>query len=88
MATKSPSFLLRTRVPAERYSDASAILDSLGLTPQDAVNAFFAQVVIRRGLPFQVSEPVLEPLLTLEEQGRVWDGAFGEFDWAPEKEDE
>ncbi len=48
--------LLRTRVNSSRAQEAKKILAGLGLTPGDAVNLLFAQIVNRRGLPFAVQE--------------------------------
>ncbi|MFM9964244.1 MAG: type II toxin-antitoxin system RelB/DinJ family antitoxin [Planctomycetaceae bacterium] len=65
-------------VPAQRLRRAEKILEKLGLTPADAVNMFFAQVEIRRGLPFEVS---MKPksLLSADEQATVWTEAFGAY---------
>lgn len=65
-------------VPAKRLRRAEKILEKLGMTPADAVNIFFAQVELRRGLPFEVNmEP--KPLLSTDEQATVWTEAFGAY---------
>jgi addiction module RelB/DinJ family antitoxin len=48
--------LLRTRVDRDRTKEATKILGRLGLKPSDAVNMLMAQIVYRRGLPFDVQE--------------------------------
>jgi addiction module RelB/DinJ family antitoxin len=47
--------LLRTRVAATRKADGEKILAALGLSSSDAVNMLFAQIVVRKGLPFPVT---------------------------------
>ena len=65
-------------VPVKRLRSAEKILQKLGLTPADAVNILFAQIEIRRGLPFEVSmEP--KPLLSGDEQATVWTEVFGAY---------
>jgi addiction module RelB/DinJ family antitoxin len=46
--------LFRARVNTGRAKAAQKILDRLGLSPADAVNMLFAQIVSRRGRPFDV----------------------------------
>jgi DNA-damage-inducible protein J len=76
MSQATTEFL--AQVPARRLRRAEKILEKLGLTPSDAVNIFFAQVEIRRGLPFDVSmEP--KPLLSADEQATVWTEALGAY---------
>ena len=36
------------------WKEAAAILETLGLTPEQAVSLFFRQVVMRGGLPFDL----------------------------------
>ena len=38
-------------------ADAERILDELGLDPDDAIRVFYKQVVLRKGLPFDVAIP-------------------------------
>ena len=42
------------------YEDAKAILDSLGITIEEAINLFLKAVVARKGLPFPLSEEELD----------------------------
>jgi addiction module RelB/DinJ family antitoxin len=76
MATKTTLF--RARVPSARLKRAEKILHDLGMKPGDAFNILLAQIELKRGLPFAVTtEP--QPLLTAEEQGQVWNDAFGPY---------
>lgn len=62
--------LLRTRIDTRRIHEASEILEAIGLTPGDAVNMFFAQVVQHRGIPFPVltsREPNAETIAAMRE---------------------
>jgi addiction module RelB/DinJ family antitoxin len=72
------STLMRARVPAPRLRKAEKVLRKLGLTPADAVNMLLAQIVIRQGLPFDVSARP-RPLLDAEEQAEAWTEAFGAY---------
>ena len=75
---KDDSILLRARVPVDRYRSAERVLDRLGLKPGDAVNALFAQIELRQGLPFEVA--LARPaLLSPEQQADAWTNAFGDY---------
>ncbi|MDD2764171.1 MAG: type II toxin-antitoxin system RelB/DinJ family antitoxin [Opitutaceae bacterium] len=47
--------MFRTRVDAARKRNAEKILGRLGLTPGQVVNAMFAQVAVRQGVPFPLT---------------------------------
>ena len=47
--------LFRARIDTGHKAAAEKILAKLGLRPADAVNLLFAQIAVRRGLPFSVS---------------------------------
>jgi addiction module RelB/DinJ family antitoxin len=47
--------LFRTRIDARRKKNAERILEQVGLTPGQLVNMVFAQVEIRKGVPFSVT---------------------------------
>lgn len=42
------------------YEDAKAILDSLGISMEEAINLFLKAVVARKGLPFPLTEQELD----------------------------
>jgi len=48
--------LVRARVEATRASRVNQILDSIGLTPGDAVKMLYAQIEAMRGIPFAVQQ--------------------------------
>jgi len=72
------SVLFRARVPADRLKRAEKVFARLGMKASDAFNIFLAQVELRKDLPFVItSKP--EPLLTMVEQGKVWEDALGDY---------
>lgn len=48
-----------TRVDPTLKADAEQILSRLGMTPSDAINIFLNQVVLNKGLPFEVKIPTM-----------------------------
>jgi addiction module RelB/DinJ family antitoxin len=46
-----------TRLEPSLKADAERVLERLGLTPSEAINIFLNQVVLRKGLPFEVRLP-------------------------------
>lgn len=50
------------RVDAGMKEQAEGILSQLGLPMSNAINLFLNQVVLRRGLPFDVTLPANQPL--------------------------
>jgi len=46
-----------TRIDPELKMDVERILTRLGLTPSEAINVFFNQIVLRKGLPFEIKVP-------------------------------
>ena len=50
------------RVDASLKEQAEGILSQLGLPMSNAINIFLKQIVLRRGLPFDVTLPVKAPL--------------------------
>lgn len=55
MAAKSAN--LYARIEPQVKEQAEAILSSLGVSASSAVNMFYKQIVLRRGLPFDVKLP-------------------------------
>lgn len=47
--------LVRARVAPERKRKAEAILATLGMNPGQAINMLYAQIALKRSLPFAVS---------------------------------
>jgi DNA-damage-inducible protein J len=46
--------LVRARVAPQRKRRAEAILASLGINPGQAINMLYAQIELKKGLPFPV----------------------------------
>lgn len=51
-----------TRVDSDVKEQAEAILSQLGIPMSSAVGMFLRQVVIQRGIPFEMKLPVEKPL--------------------------
>lgn len=51
-----------TRVEPEIKEQAEDVLNKLGISMSNAVGMFLRQVVIQRGIPFEVKLPANEPL--------------------------
>lgn len=51
------SSVIHVNVNSKVKNDASEILNGLGLNMSTAINIFLAQVVKRKGIPFEVKEP-------------------------------
>ena len=49
--------MIRARTTPSLKADVENILRRLGLTTTEAINLFFAQVKLRKGLPFDVKIP-------------------------------
>lgn len=49
--------LTNVRIDTQVKEEASDILSGLGMNISKAVNIFLRQVILRRGLPFQVAYP-------------------------------
>ncbi len=56
---------VRARINEDLKRDAEEILHQLGLNTSQAINLFFSQVVLRKGLPFEVCLPE-------EDKGQVY----------------
>ena len=48
---------IQARVEPKLMAEAERILDELGLDASDAIRVFYKQVVLRKGLPFDVAMP-------------------------------
>jgi addiction module RelB/DinJ family antitoxin len=74
----SSTTLFRARVPTARLRKAEKVFDRLGIKASDAFNLFLAQVELRDDLPFAITTKP-ERLLTVAEQGKVWEDVFGDY---------
>ena len=53
---------LYVRIEPDVKEQAELILDALGVAPSSAVNMFYKQIILHRGLPFEVKIPGNVPL--------------------------
>ncbi|MDD7517220.1 type II toxin-antitoxin system RelB/DinJ family antitoxin [Ruminococcus flavefaciens] len=60
MAAKSAN--LYARIEPEVKEQAEEILSSLGIPASNAINMFYKQIILQRGLPFEVKLPAAKPV--------------------------
>ena len=60
MAAKSAN--LYARIEPEVKEQAEGILSALGIPASNAINMFYKQIILHRGLPFEVKIPTARPL--------------------------
>ena len=60
MAKKSAN--LYARIEPEVKEQAESILSALGIPVSNAINMFYKQIIIKRGLPFEVRLPSASPI--------------------------
>ena len=60
MATKSAN--LYARIEPEVKEKAESILSALGISASSAINMFYKQIILQRGLPFEVKIPFTRPV--------------------------
>jgi len=52
---------LYARIEPDLKSEAEGILNGLGVPVSNAINIFYRQIVLHRGLPFEVQMPRVRP---------------------------
>lgn len=60
MAAKSAN--LYARIEPDVKEQAEGILSALGIPVSNAINMFYKQIILQRGLPFEVKLPYARPL--------------------------
>ena len=60
MAAKSAN--LYARIEPDVKEQAESILSALGIPASNAINMFYKQIILRRGIPFEVALPAKKPL--------------------------
>lgn len=60
--TDTEPVIMKILIDAEIYREARKVLDSIGITVEEATVLFLKEVVARNGLPFPVSENELREL--------------------------
>lgn len=53
---------LYTRMDTSLKNDAEEILAKLGITPSSAIQMFYSQIILHRGLPFEAKLPAAKPV--------------------------
>ena len=64
MAAKSAN--LYVRIEPDVKEQAEAILSTLGIPASNAINMFYKQIILNRGLPFEVKIPTTRPVNVAE----------------------
>ena len=64
MAAKSAN--LYARIEPEVKEQAESILSALGIPASNAINMFYKQIILNRGLPFEVKIPSSRPVSVAE----------------------
>lgn len=59
MAAKSAN--LYARIEPDVKEKAESILEALGIPASSAINMFYKQIILQRGLPFEVKLPAAQP---------------------------
>lgn len=59
MAAKSAN--LYARIEPDVKEQAESILSALGIPASNAINMFYKQIILHRGLPFEVKIPTVRP---------------------------
>ena len=59
--------MIRARVEPDLKAQAERVLHKLGLSATEAITLFYKQVVLRQGVPFEVSIPNAETVEALRE---------------------
>lgn len=60
MATKSAN--VYARIEPDVKEQAEGILAALGIPASNAINMFYKQIILQRGLPFEVKMPSARPV--------------------------
>lgn len=64
MAAKSAN--LYARIEPDVKEQAESILSALGIPASNAINMFYKQIILNRGLPFEVKLPAEKPVNVAE----------------------
>ena len=79
---------VEARIDSKIKSEAKDVLNDLGMSISEAINIFFRQIVLSKGIPFEVKIPNALTQKTLEEseqgvglrKAENLDGLFKELD--------
>ena len=71
MAAKTSN--LYARIEPEVKEEAESILATLGIPASSAINMFYKQIILNRGIPFDVKIPAARPVNVAELSGTELD---------------
>jgi DNA-damage-inducible protein J len=66
----SKTAMIRARVEDNLKKDVENILLSLGISPSEAINIFYSQIRLTRGIPFEIKIPNEATLKTFKTTDR------------------
>ncbi|MEI8353995.1 MAG: type II toxin-antitoxin system RelB/DinJ family antitoxin [Lentisphaerota bacterium] len=66
----SRTVTVRARMASGLKSEVEALLEQLGVTTTDAINMFFSQIRLRKGIPFSIDMPNTSTRRTFENTDR------------------
>lgn len=61
------SAMIRARIEADLKAEVERIFKTLGLSTTEAINLFYRQVKLRKGLPFEVKIPNVTTVQTFKD---------------------
>jgi DNA-damage-inducible protein J len=69
MKKENKSARISTRIDPSLKDETEKILDNLGITPTEAINMYYKQILLNGGIPFEIKLPVdtLEAIRNVEE---------------------
>ncbi len=53
---------LYARIEPDVKEQAESILTALGIPASNAINMFYKQIILQRGIPFEIKMPAVKPL--------------------------
>ena len=72
---------LQLRIDDQTKQDAEKILNTLGVTPSQAVQMFYKQVSLQGGIPLELKVPNARLLAAMEDEGEVVPVVDGVIEW-------
>ena len=70
---------VQARIAPELKEKGDAILKKVGITASQAINALYAQIVMRKGIPFELKIPNKTTLIAMEELEQGGGKSFSSF---------
>lgn len=52
--TLTKDAMIRARITSDLKFQAEEVLKKLGISPTEAINIFYSQIVLRKGIPFEI----------------------------------